>query len=163
MKTKNSSQKEKSVQPPNLHMQTKQPEKLGRKEAIPRMLPPIPEVRPKKKQYIGKEVASRGTSPVSKHHRKMLDGGKESTQRSLTMIPGLSYKVRADTRKVNLMRNTAPFFDLNKKERMYANDAAPSNASAGFDLNREDSSSGREWPLPSRAPIFDLNEISVGS
>ncbi|XP_057767206.1 uncharacterized protein LOC130987625 [Salvia miltiorrhiza] len=161
-KTKNSSQREKLGQLPNLHKQAKQTEKLGRKEATLRVLPPIPEVRPKKKQYISKEVALRGSSPVGKHHRKMSDGGKESTQRSSATIYDLSHKARTDTRKNNLTRSTAPFFDLNKKGRMYANDTAPSNASAAFDLNQDDGSSGRESSLPSRAPIFDLNEISTG-
>ncbi|KAL1553812.1 hypothetical protein AAHA92_14439 [Salvia divinorum] len=164
MKTKNSPQKEKLGQSPNLQKQTKQTERLRRKEATLPILPPIPEVRLKKKQYVIKEVGLFGTSPVGKHHRKMLmlDGGKESTQRILTMNTDFSHKVRIDTGKVNLMQITAPFRDLNKKGRMYANDTAPSNASPAFDLNQVNSSSVRESSLPSRAPIFDLNEISMG-
>lgn len=152
----NSSQKEKLVQPLNLHKQTKQTGKLSRKEATHRLLPPIPEIRPKKKQYISKEVTLRGISPSNQHHRKMSDGGKES-------IMSFDHKVRVDARKNNLIRKKAPFFDLNKKERTYANDTAPSNTSPAFDLNQDDSFSGRESPLPSRAPVFDLNEISVRS
>ncbi|KAG6424247.1 hypothetical protein SASPL_114662 [Salvia splendens] len=161
-KTKNSSQKEKLGQSPILHKQTKQTEKRGRKEATLSILPPISEVRAKKKQYVSKEVALRGTSPFGKHHRKMLDGGKESIQCISTMIPDLSHKVRIDSRKANLMQSTTPFFYLNKKGRMYENGTAPSNASTAFDLNQDDSSIGIESPLPSRALIFDLNELSTG-
>lgn len=155
----NASQKEKLGQSPILHKHIKQTEKRGRKEATLRILPPIAEVRAKKKQCVSKEVALHGTSPLWKHHRKMLDGGKESIQRISTMIPDLSHKVRIDSRKV-----TTPFFDLNKKGRMYENDTGVSrNAFTAFDLNQNDSPSRRESPLPSRALIFDLNEISVGT
>lgn len=151
----NSSQKEKLVQPLK---QTKQSEKRSRKEATLRMLPPIPEIRPKKKQYISKAVALHGTSSFSHHNKKMSDVGKESS----VMISGFDQKVRVDMRKNNLIRKKAPFFDLNKKERTYANDTAPSNTSPAFDLNQDGSFSGRDSSLPSRAPIFfDLNEISV--
>ncbi|XP_047950833.1 uncharacterized protein LOC125196384 isoform X2 [Salvia hispanica] len=160
-KTKNSLQKEKLGQLPILHKQTKQTEKRGRKEATHSISPPISEVRAKKKQYVSKEVALRGTSPLGKHHGKMLDGGKDSIQRISTMIPDLSHKVRIDSRKVNLMQSKTPFFELNMKGRMYENGTALSNASTAFNLNKDDSSIGIESPLPSRAPIFDLNEISV--
>lgn len=150
------SQKEKLVQPLNLQKQTKQTEKLGRKEATLRMLPPIPEIRPKKKQFINREEALHGTSPFSQHRRKLSEVGKESSA-----ISDFGHRVRVDMRKNNLMRKKAPFFDLNKKERTYANDTAPSNTSPAFDLNRDDGFGGRESSLPSRAPIFDLNEISV--
>ncbi|KAG6421215.1 hypothetical protein SASPL_117765 [Salvia splendens] len=77
---------------------------------------------------------------VRKHHRKMLDGG-------------------IDSRKV-----TSPFFDLNTKGRISENDTAvSSNVFTAFDLKQDGSYSRREPPLPSRALIFDLNEISVGS
>lgn len=155
-----SSQKEKLVQPQNLPKQTKHTKEFSRKEAR-RMIPSVPEVRHKKKQSISKQVALCGPSPVSHPHRKMLDSGKESMQQSFTLISDLSHKVRVDTRKYNLMRNTAPVLDLNKKERMHAHDTTPRYASVAFDLNQDDSSSGKA-SLPSRAPIFDLNEISTG-
>ncbi|KAH6828833.1 hypothetical protein C2S53_013671 [Perilla frutescens var. hirtella] len=160
-KAMSSLQKEKLVQPPNLPKQTKHAKEFSRKEASRRLIPPIPEVRPKKKQYISKQVALRGKSPVSQPHRKMLDSGKESMQQSFTWLSDLSHKVKVDTRKYNLMRNTAPILDLNKKERMHAHDTTLRYTSVAFDLNQDDSSSGKV-SLPSRAPIFDLNEISTG-
>ncbi|KAL1563523.1 hypothetical protein AAHA92_05981 [Salvia divinorum] len=161
-KTKNSSQKEKLGQLPILHKRTKQTEKRGRKEATLRILPLISEVKLKKKQYVTKEVALLGTSSLGKHHMKMLDGGKETIQLISTKIPDLSHKIRIDSRKDDLMQSTTPFFDLNKKGRMYEDDTAPSNASTAFDLNQDDSSTGKKTSLPSRALIFDLNEISTG-
>ncbi|KAG6410507.1 hypothetical protein SASPL_128568 [Salvia splendens] len=142
MKTKNSPPKEKLGQSPNLQKQTKQTERLRRKEATLPILPLIPQVRPKKKQYVSKKVGLFGTSPVGN--------------------PDFSHKVRLDAGKVNLMQIAAPFLDLHTKGRMYANDTALSNAATAFDLNQVSSSSVRELSLPSRAPIFDLNEISMG-
>lgn len=148
-KTVNSSQKEKLVQPPNLQKQAKHRKEFSRREANLRMLPPIPEVRPKKKQYISKEVGLRGTSPVSQQHRKMLDG--------LTTGFDLNQKGRVDS------STSASVLDLNKKERMHANFTTPRNTRVAFDLNQGDVYSGKESCMPSRAPIFDLNEISVGN
>lgn len=142
-KTLNLSHKEKLVQPPR---QAKHGKEFSRREANLRMLPPIPEVRPKKKQYISKEVGLRGASPVSQHHRKMLDG--------LTTGFDLNHRGRVDN------STPAPVLDLNKKERMHA---TPRNTCVAFDLNQGDGYSGKESSMPSRAPIFDLNEISVGN
>lgn len=125
------------------------------------MLPPIPKAKPKKKQYIGEEGALHGTSPVSQRYMKMLHGGKEATQHSLTSE--LNHKGRIDTRKKTLMRNTTPVLDLNQKERKHASETALRNTFVAFDLNQDNSPSRKEASLPSRAPIFDLNEISVRS
>lgn len=139
--------------------QAKPVKEFGRKEANQNMLPPLPETKPKKKkQYIGNEVAPSGISPVNQQHRKMSRGGKEQIS---TLVSDLNHKGRTDTRRKNLVR--APILDLNQKERLHTNDTALRNTFLAFDLNQDNSSSGKEASVPTRAPIFDLNEISVGS
>ncbi|KAI3446730.1 hypothetical protein Pfo_003395 [Paulownia fortunei] len=161
-KTGNSSEKKKLVQPPNLLKQTKHTMEFSRKEASQRRLPAIPEPKPKKKHYIGKEVAPHIASPVRQLRRKILNGGKEATQHSLTLISDLNHKGRIDIRKKTLSRNPTPVLDLNQKERTHANDTALRITNVAFDLNQDNSPSGKEMSLPGRAPIFDLNEISTG-
>ncbi|KAL0345839.1 UNVERIFIED_CONTAM: hypothetical protein Sradi_4415200 [Sesamum radiatum] len=69
---------------------------------------------------------------------------------------------RADIRKI-LAWNMTPVLDLNQKERMHgANETALKNTIVGFDLNWDNSLCPKEASLPSRAPVFDLNEISTG-
>ncbi|KAL8502426.1 hypothetical protein ACS0TY_021537 [Phlomoides rotata] len=131
---------------------------FSRKEANQNVLPPLPDTKPKKKkQYIGKEVAPSGIAPVNQQHRKTSCVGKEQT---LTLISDLNLKGRIDTRRKNLVRT--PVLDLNQKERLHTNDAALRNTFLAFDLNQDNSSSGKEASVPARPPSFDLNKISTG-
>ncbi|KAL3629564.1 hypothetical protein CASFOL_026786 [Castilleja foliolosa] len=136
-KTSNLSQKgEKFAQPTNLPKQTKHSKGLNKKPAVHHKLPPIPETKPKKKNYIGKERVS-------------LIG-----QQSLTPVTDFDPK-----------RNIIPVIDLNQKEIVHANDVALRNKALTFDLNHDNNNnlhSGNEVFMRRRAPIFDLNEISTG-
>lgn len=142
--------------------QAKPVKEFGRKEANQHVLPPLPETKPKKKrQYNGKEAIPSGISPVDQQHMKMSRGRKETMHQSSIMVSDLNHKGRIDTRRKHSVR--APVLDLNHKERLHTNDAALRNTFLAFDLNQDNSSSGKEASMPTRAPIFDLNEISVGS
>ncbi|KAL3840664.1 hypothetical protein ACJIZ3_025255 [Penstemon smallii] len=142
-KTMNISQDRKLIQPPNpLEQNKKIKEQLSkRKEASQhRLPPPVPELKAKKRRYIGKEVTLPGTpSVIDKPLKKTLLGRKETIeQRMHHPISVLNHK-----RRVN----------INQKERMFSND---------FDLNQDSSPVEKGASLLTRAPIFDLNEISTG-
>lgn len=117
------------------------PEPISRKKqvALPDYLPVVDQPR-KKKSYTRKEAKGHGLStfapPVSDlNHRGVMLIRKEAV---------------------------APILDRNPKERMFgANDASLRNSGPGFDLNLETIPSEKEASMPTRAPIFDLNEISV--
>ncbi|KAL0427976.1 UNVERIFIED_CONTAM: hypothetical protein Slati_2972400 [Sesamum latifolium] len=152
-KTMNSIQKEKLAQSPDL-TQSK-----SRKEAGHCRLPPVPKSKSKKKHCIGKEVTPGSTPPVSQLRGKIE---KKAVQRSFLLVPDFSDKGRADIRKT-LARNITPVLDLSQKERMHgANETALKNTIAAFDLNWDNSLCPKEASLPSRPPVFDLNEISTG-
>ncbi|KAI3444032.1 hypothetical protein Pfo_000697 [Paulownia fortunei] len=169
-KNMNSSQEQNLIQAPNSRKQTKiiKEQLFIRKKASQHKLPRVPEPNPKKKHYVVKQVALHNASPVTDQARKkILYGGREATRHSLTLIStpvsDLNHKGKVHIGKEALAPNMTPFLDKNQKERMLgANDAALRNSSAAFDLNQDSNPNGKEAFLPSRAPIFDLNEISTG-
>lgn len=129
----------------------------------------------KEQVLIGKEASLKkkqaplsDSFPVSDQPRKKKTyGGKEAKGHSLslisTQVSDLNHKGIKHTRKEVAAPNTTPISDRNPKERMFgANDATVRNSTAAFDLNQDTAPSEREASLPTRAPIFDLNEISVG-
>ncbi|XP_073155253.1 uncharacterized protein [Henckelia pumila] len=161
MKTKamNSSLETKHVQSPNPHKRTKIV-----KEATVHRLPPITEQKPKKKHNFRKEAALRGASTViDRHNHDILHLGNEAGQALSNTVSGMNHKRRKNSGKDVLSQNTSTILDRNLKARIHGtNEAALRNSSTTFDLNLDSSLSGKEPSLPSRAPIFDLNEISTG-
>lgn len=147
MKTKTTSslsQEQNLIQTPNL---LKKP-KIG-KEANKRRLPLVPEPNSKKKRV----------KQVDQSRKKISYVGKESKGQS--PISYLNPKGILHVRKESLHPNTALVLDRNEKESMLvANDSKLRNSAVGFDLNQD---STQEASLPTRTPIFDLNEISVGN
>lgn len=126
----------------------------------------------KEQALIGKEASlKKKLAPLSdgfpvsdQPRKKKIYGGKEAKGHSLslisTQVSDLNHKGMKHTRKEV---NTTPISDRNPKERMFgANDATVRNSTAAFDLNQDTAPSEREASLPTRAPIFDLNEISTG-
>ncbi|XP_073307082.1 uncharacterized protein [Primulina huaijiensis] len=160
MKTKamNSSLERKHVQSPNPLKRTKIV-----KEATVHRLPPITEQKPKKKHNFRKEAALRSASTViDRRDNEILHVGNEAAQPILITVSGMNHKRRKNSGKDVLSQNTTPFLDLNLKARIHGTDgAALRNSSTTFDLNLDSSFSGKEASLRSRAPIFDLNEIST--
>ncbi|KAK4431878.1 hypothetical protein Salat_0949900 [Sesamum alatum] len=149
--TMNSIQNEKLAQLPD-PTQSK-----SRKEAGHFRLPLVPQSKSRKKHCIGKEVAPSSASQVSQLRRKIE---KRAVELSFPLVPDFNDKGRVDIRKTSA-RNITPALDLNKKERMQ-NETALKNTIVAFDLNRDNSLCRKEASLPSRAPVFDLNEISTG-
>ncbi|KAL1548937.1 hypothetical protein AAHA92_17110 [Salvia divinorum] len=132
---------------------TKQQLLIG-KEASQHRLPLAPEPISKKKL-----VALPDAFPVSDQPRK-----KKPYSRKGHGIPppvfDLNHKGVMHIRKE---ANIVAALDRNSKEKIFgANDATLRNSAATFDLNLETIPSEREASFPTRAPIFDLNEISTG-
>ncbi|KAG6384282.1 hypothetical protein SASPL_155912 [Salvia splendens] len=160
VKTKdvNSPQEQNLVQTPNLLKRakiTKQQLLIG-KEASQHRLPLAPEPISKKKL-----VALPDTFPVSDQPRK-----KKTYSRKGHGIPPPVFDLNhKGVMRISKEANIVAALDRNSKERIFgANDAMfrNSNSAATFDLNLETIPSEREVSLPTRAPIFDLNEISTG-
>ncbi|KAL3824647.1 hypothetical protein ACJIZ3_020676 [Penstemon smallii] len=146
-KTMNLSEEHRLVHPPKSSLkQTKTMKEQHR-------LPPVSQPKSKKRRYAGKELPPPSTYPaLSQYHKKTLNGGHETNPRSSTQSSILNQYGRINIRKENVAWNT-PVLDLNQKEKMHI---------AAFDLNQDSGPSGKETYFPTRAPIFDLNEISTG-
>ncbi|KZV35531.1 hypothetical protein F511_21367 [Dorcoceras hygrometricum] len=162
MKTKamNSSVETKVVQSPNTLKRTK-----ILKETTAHRLAPIKEQKAKRNHNFLKEAAVRSTSTVTdRHNNKILHVGGEAAQPIVVIsIPGMHHKRRKNGAKDVLSQNVTPILDLNLKAGIHgSNEATMRNSSTTFDLNLDSCFSGKESSLPSRAPIFDLNEISTG-
>lgn len=110
-------------------------------------LPPKPVAKFNKKRYLAERVTVPSTSSPSNDRQENIFDGKEMARQSVTPTSVLDYKGI-----INISHEMFAWkvpVDLNK-ERIPSPHVA-------FDLNQESSS------LPSRTPIFDLNEISVCS
>ncbi|PIN17655.1 hypothetical protein CDL12_09688 [Handroanthus impetiginosus] len=138
---------------------------FSRKEASQHKLPLIPLPNPKKKNYTGKRGAPHDASQVTdQDQKKILYRGEEASRHNLTPISDFSHTGRIHIRKEPLAsRMITPSLDKDHKGRMLGkNDAALRNSIPAFDLNLVSNPSTKEASLPSRALIFDLNEISTG-
>ncbi|KAL9154579.1 hypothetical protein ABFS82_10G125100 [Erythranthe guttata] len=126
------------------------------------------EPNPKKKPSVVKQVSLIDASPITDHRPRKkisLHGGKEATRQNSTLmftpVSDSNHRGTIHVRKEYLAPNLIPILGRNQNERMLfgANDAVLRKSIAAFDLNQD---SGKEASLPSKAPIFDLNEISTG-
>ncbi|XP_011083948.1 uncharacterized protein LOC105166332 [Sesamum indicum] len=164
-KNTNSSQEQNLANAPSSLKKAKEMKEqlFTRKESSQHRLPLLPEPYPKKKHHIGKQGAMRSTI-TDQAWKKILHGGEEIIKHSLTPVSGLNHhKGRMRIRKETLAPNMIQILDKDQKERMHgANDATSRNSIAAFDLNQDSSPSMKDAFVPSRAPIFDLNEISTG-
>ncbi|KAL8040857.1 hypothetical protein ABFX02_10G127500 [Erythranthe guttata] len=146
----------KNVSPPQEHIHEHAPNSLKQTK-----------IR-KKKPSIVKQVSLIDASPITDHRpRKKISshGVKEGTRQNstpmFTPVSDSNHRGTIHVRKEYLAPNLIPILGRNQNERMLfgANDAVLRKSIAAFDLNQD---SGKEASLPSKAPIFDLNEISTG-
>ncbi|KAL2465665.1 Uncharacterized protein Adt_41516 [Abeliophyllum distichum] len=166
MKTLNSSQGQQLVQPLNLVNQTKNKEEqfLSRMRTTLLKLPSIPDAKLKRELSIGTEAPLHNASLFNDlKYGQIIRGGKEASHRSSTPVSARNNIGGISHWKETLVQSTFPSFDLNQKERIYrVNDVGLRNSTVAFDLNQDSDLNGKEACLPSRAPLFDLNEISTG-
>ncbi|KAL7137931.1 hypothetical protein ABFS83_10G128400 [Erythranthe nasuta] len=122
----------------------------------------------KKKPSIVKQVSLIDASPITDHRpRKKIslhsvkEGTRQNSTPMFTPVSDSNHRGTIHVRKEYLAPNLIPILGRNQNERMLfgANDAVLRKSIAAFDLNQD---SGKEASLPSKAPIFDLNEISTG-
>lgn len=133
-------------------------------------LPPLPKPKPKGKMHSGKEAATRNITPIlDLNRRQTLDSGKEATLCSSTPVSELNLRKRIASGTEAAVPNSEAVINLNKIQKMQvANDTtAFASRRQLFDLNQDTSLINsaslcdKEATLCSRAPTFDLNEIST--
>ncbi|KAI8565724.1 hypothetical protein RHMOL_Rhmol03G0283400 [Rhododendron molle] len=106
--------------------------------------------------------ASQTPNPILDLNQKdRMQVGKEAILRNPTPDFDLNQKERSYCRKGAAFRNPMPVLDLNQKERLLSGmETARRNPFPAFDLNQMESNIVSENAVQSRAPIFDLNQIS---
>lgn len=166
MKSMDSQQEHKLAQPPNVEIYPKIGMKSARpkkKDAALHKLPPLP--GPKQKGRMIKETAPQDIFPAPtgvKHKRqKTHKNGKEAVLR-LSSVSDSNHSSRIYNGKDVGFEKPKQTIDLNQNDRLFGGNGAVMMGCTTplFDLN-ESSHCGKEVSPPSRAPAFDLNEISV--
>ncbi|XP_019246761.1 PREDICTED: uncharacterized protein LOC109226460 isoform X2 [Nicotiana attenuata] len=129
----------------------------SKKKAKLNKLTPLP--GPKQNGRI--QVASKKTPDIHVRQKHKLGGGKDDVLHNAVF--GLNREARVYSEKEVSSGKGAPAYDLKQNERFYiANNADLRRGSKpAFDLNNDTGHSGKEAALPTRAPVFDLNEIST--
>ncbi|XP_016484286.1 uncharacterized protein LOC107804863 isoform X2 [Nicotiana tabacum] len=129
----------------------------SKKEAKLNKLTPLP--GPKQNGRI--QVASKKTPDIHVRQKHKLGDGKDDVLHNAVL--GLNPKARVYSGKDVPPRKGALAVDLKQNERLYIANCAVlwRSSTPAFDLNQETDHSGKEAALPTRAPVFDLNEIST--
>lgn len=150
---------------------------LNKREATAQFkLPPLPDLKHKGRVYAGKERggAMKNMAPLPLP-LPPLDLNRKVTSRSRKQLVGSSltthqasdskYRKRKEAGIPNI--ETATSMSMIHNEKNYqggnGNGFGFGSRMQGLDLNQDNNTSfsGKETSLPPRAPIFDLNEISV--
>ncbi|KAK6774578.1 hypothetical protein RDI58_029817 [Solanum bulbocastanum] len=132
-----------------------------KKEAKPNKLPPLPGPKQNGRIQVAKVAVSKKIPDIHVNQKHRLGGRKDAVFHSADLE--LNRKSRVYRGKEVSSRKEAPAYDLKQNERLYIADSAIlQRSSPFFDLNQGTGHSGKETTLPTRAPVFDLNEISMG-
>uniref|UniRef100_M1AD64 Uncharacterized protein n=1 Tax=Solanum tuberosum TaxID=4113 RepID=M1AD64_SOLTU len=135
-------------------------EVMRKKEAKLNKLPPLPGPKQNGRIQVAKVVVSKKIPDIHVNQKHRLGGRKDAVFHNADLE--LNRKSRVYRGKEVSSRKGAPAYDLKQNERLYiADNAILQSSSPTFDLNQETGHSGKETALPTRAPVFDLNEISV--
>lgn len=133
---------------------------MRRKEAKLNRLPPLPGPRQNGRIQVAKIAASKKIPDIHVNQKHRLGGRKDAFFHSADLE--LNRKSRVCSGKGGPSQKGAPAYDLKQNERLYnANNAILQSSSPTSDLNQGTGHSGKEAALPTRTPVFDLNEISV--
>lgn len=168
---KNKSQKlpqereKESEQPHNRKNSIGYPNFKGKQAALQNSNP-IPKPNQKRKLYNGHETFSHNINLSYDPNRKE----KQHTEKAATQfnpVQNSNPRGRFYTTKEVTHQNPMPVFDLNQQEQVYyKNDVAAGNPSLIFNSYQKEaaaSSSVKQPPMQTRAPVFDLNQISVNN
>lgn len=147
---------------------------LNKREATAQFkLPPLPDLKHKGRVYAGKEGAMKNMAPLPP-----LDLNRKVTSRSRKELvaSGLTTHQASDSnyrKRINSVKEAAGIPNIetatsmsmihNEKKYQGGNGNGFGTRMQVLDLNQDNNTSfsGKETSLPPRAPIFDLNEISV--
>ncbi|XP_017248742.1 uncharacterized protein LOC108219747 [Daucus carota subsp. sativus] len=149
-------------QPHNSKNSTGYPNFKGKQAAVQKSNV-APKPNQKRKVYGGHDNSFRS---VNLNH---LNHEKQHTEKPATHINTIQTskpRGRLYTTKEVTHQNPLPVFDLNQQEQMYyKNDVAVGNPSLIFNSYQKESpsSSVKQPPMQTRAPVFDLNQISVNN
>ncbi|CAN4084407.1 unnamed protein product [Withania somnifera] len=132
------------------------------KEAKQHKLPPLPGPKQQVRIQVAKEASWQKTPPnILVNHKQALPIGKDVVLRNT--VSSLKHKSRVYSRKELLLQKAAPAFDLNQNGRSYPGNGSISRSTIPiFNLNQETGHGCKDVLLPSRTPVIDLNEISIG-
>ncbi|KAF3620813.1 putative serine carboxypeptidase 24-like [Capsicum annuum] len=123
-------------------------------------LPPLPGPKQNGRIQIAKVAASKKTPDV--HVKRNLVDGKHAVFHNADFELNRKSIVYSGKEVLSSLKGS-PADDLKQNERLYiANNAILQSTSATSDLNQDTGHSGKAAALPTRAPVFDLNEISTG-
>lgn len=130
-------------------------------EAKLNKLPPLPGPKQNGRIQVAKIAASRKTPDIHVNQKHKLGVGKDAVFHNADLE--LNRQSRVYSGKEVPSRKRAPAYDLKQNESLYsANNAILRSSSPTFDLNQNTGNNGKEAALPTHAPVFDLNEISMG-
>ncbi|XP_009631113.1 uncharacterized protein [Nicotiana tomentosiformis] len=135
----------------------------SKKEANLYKLPPLPLPKQKGKIQASKEAAASLKTPpdIFMSHKQTLRIAKDVVLHST--VSSLNHKSRVYSGKEVPFQKAVPTFDLNQNDRSFTRNGSVSRSTTPvFDLNQETGHGGKDVALPSRAPVIDLNEISMG-
>ncbi|XP_055802321.1 uncharacterized protein LOC129871434 isoform X2 [Solanum dulcamara] len=133
---------------------------MRKKEAKLNKLPPLPGPKQNGRIQVAKVAASKKIANTHVNQKHRLDGRKDAVFHNADLE--LNRRSRVYSGKEVSSRRGAPAYNLNQNERLYiANNAISQSSSPTFDLNQGTGHSGKGAALPTRAPVFDLNEIST--
>ncbi|KAL2464407.1 hypothetical protein Fot_52363 [Forsythia ovata] len=100
---------------------------------------------------------------TTKNLKERILSSKEGTPCKLPSSPNPKPKRTGHSKKKAASKSMVPVIDLNMKERTWvSDDNALRNSTAALDLNHNITLSRNKESAPTRAPIFDLNEVSTG-
>lgn len=132
-----------------------------KKEAKLNKLPPLPGPKQNGRIQVAKVADSKRTPYIHVNQKHKLGGGKDAVHHNADLE--LNRKSRVYSGMEVPSGKGAPSYDMKQNERLYiANNAILRSSSPTLNLNQDTGHSGKEAALPTRAPVFDLNEISMG-
>lgn len=133
---------------------------MRKKEAKLNKLPSLPGPKQNGRIQVAKVAASKKIANIHVNQKHRLGGRKDAVFHNADLE--LNRRSRVYSGKEVSSQKGALAYNLNQNERLYiANNAISQSSSHTFDLNQETGHSGKGAALPTRAPVFDLNEISV--
>ncbi|MCD9638601.1 hypothetical protein HAX54_022661 [Datura stramonium] len=134
---------------------------MRKNEAKLNKLPPLPGPKQNGRIQVAKVAALKKTADIHVKQKHKLGGGSDAVFHNADLE--LNSKSRVYSGKEVPSQKGAPAYDLKQNEKLYiANNAILRSSSTTFDLNQDTGHSGKGAALPTRAPVFDLNEISMG-